>query len=438
LFGALVMGARTVGLTTDESSLFDQVNRYTAKNVRGQNRIDVASRRKISRATLADKCVDVIVKNFEHHPVHENIPASSMREITSRLSIDLDAKIAAEFVFDENYWKGRCLQQVVQRSCQINQHGLSWKQLFFETHLQQCFEEIDSTTEHEFSCVLLSSAHAYQDYIFTLQIQQLLGHPDMESICKALPNLTRLDITYGVKKIGMKYNRMLFGMKISDANCLAKSIVSCLNLTSIVLQSNLIDDDLLRMLMTGLIKNSQITHLDFAHNKITNHGVRLLSKLLGTTSVLTSLNLSDNQIHAEGGRYLGRALKVNESLIDLNLRLNRLVDDGGRMLLEGLCFTSKIAHLNLSGNSLARMSTLALVEVLTKEDSSLRSIDLSCNELTDEDLDSLARAVQGNKILTSMDLRMNRTRKGNADVHSRIHNILQDNELLAHDVMEKN
>ena len=66
--------------------------------------------------------------------------------------------------------------------------------------------------------------------------------------------------------------------------------------------------------MTGLIKvqlpsfseiiccffqNSQITHLDLAHNKITNHGIRLLSKLLGASSVLTSLNLADNQIHAE-------------------------------------------------------------------------------------------------------------------------------------------
>mmetsp|Transcript_30335 Transcript_30335/g.93888 ORF Transcript_30335/g.93888 Transcript_30335/m.93888 type:complete len:89 (+) Transcript_30335:1403-1669(+) len=66
-----------------------------------------------------------------------------------------------------------------------------------------------------------------------------------------------------------------------------------------MLQSNLIDDDLLRMLMMGLIKNSQITNLDLSHNKITNHGVRLLSKLLGARNVLTNLNLADNQIHTE-------------------------------------------------------------------------------------------------------------------------------------------
>lgn len=37
-------------------------------------------------------------------------------------------------------------------------------------------------------------------------------------------------------------------------------------------KGNLIDDDLMRMLMTGLIRNSTITYLDVSHNKITNHG----------------------------------------------------------------------------------------------------------------------------------------------------------------------
>ena len=46
------------------------------------------------------------------------------------------------------------------------------------------------------------------------------------------------------------------------------------------------DDDLLRMLMTGLYKSSTITHLDVSHNKITNHGVRLLAKLLGSKTEL--------------------------------------------------------------------------------------------------------------------------------------------------------
>lgn len=106
----------------------------------------------MTRESLSDKCIKIVVKNFASYPVHENIPARSvfpdplimitkfnryMREITGKLNMDLDAKIAAEFVFDENYWKRRCIEQFLQRNCQINQHGLTWKQLFFETYLQQ-------------------------------------------------------------------------------------------------------------------------------------------------------------------------------------------------------------------------------------------------------------------------------------------------------------
>mmetsp|Transcript_26075 Transcript_26075/g.78567 ORF Transcript_26075/g.78567 Transcript_26075/m.78567 type:complete len:226 (-) Transcript_26075:97-774(-) len=220
----------------------------------------------------------------------------------------------------------------------------------------------------------------------------------MERICQMLPNLTKLDITYGVKKIGMRYDRMLFGMKISDANSLAKSILECDYLTTLMLQSNLIDDDLLRMLMMGLIKNSQITNLDLSHNKITNHGVRLLSKLLGARNVLTNLNLADNQIHTEGGRYLGRALRGNDSLLSVNLRLNRLNDDGGRAFLEGLQGNRAIAHINLSANSLGSMTVSALIPILVDSLSCLHSLDLSCNSLIDEDLNNIAQSLKNNKV----------------------------------------
>lgn len=43
-------------------------------------------------------------------------------------------------------------------------------------------------------------------------------------------------MTYSVNSIGMKYERMLFGMKISDANCLAKAIQATETMSSLVLQ----------------------------------------------------------------------------------------------------------------------------------------------------------------------------------------------------------
>ena len=244
-----------------------------------------------------------------------------------------------------------------------------------------------------------------------------------------MPNLTKLEITYGVKKIGMKYERMLFGMKISDANCLARCVLNSPNLTTLVLASNLIDDDLLRMLMTGLIKNSSITYLDVSHNKITNHGVRLLSKLLGSQSVLTSLSLADNQIHAEGGRYLGRGLRSNASLVDLNLRLNRLTDDGGRMLLEGIRSNRTLMRLNISANALGTESAAAIATVLQSPDAPLQTIDLSCNEFGNQDVCALAGALAGNSTLTSVDMRMNEKITEDLDELAAIQAIAHKNEL---------
>eukprot|EP00903_Cladosiphon_okamuranus_P010296 g9745.t2 len=274
------------------------------------------------------------------------IPAKFLQLISAGLSTDLDPKVGALYVFDENYWKRRCVEKLGWQNCQIAEHGLTWKQLFFEAHVSTQLETFDAkkeTFEH-----LLDFLASCQEYVFTLRIRQLLAHPDMHAVCAVLQNLTMLDVTYSVNSIGMKYERMLFGMKISDANCLAKAIQATETLASLVLQGNLIDDDLMRMLMTGLIRNSTITYLDVSHNKITNHGTRLLSKLLGENSVLSSLNLADNQqIHAEGGRYIGRALRSNTSLVSLNLRLNRLTDEGSRMLLEGLHDNPTLACLNL-------------------------------------------------------------------------------------------
>ena len=277
------------------------------------------------------------------------------------------------------------------------------------------------TEEKTSTLAILPVISTCQDYIFTLKAQQLPTHPDIKSICNKLPNLTKLSITYGINKIGMQYDRMLFGMKISDADCIAKCAQACRNLTTLVLQSNLVDDDLLRMLMSGLTKSAQITDLDLSHNKITNHGIRLLTKLIGASSILTNLNLADNQIHAEvtsqhegilglvlqGGRYLGRALRVNDSLLSVNVRLNRLIDDGGRALLEGLHGNRALTNINLSANSLGSMAASSLVTVLAHPLSSLCSLDISCNNLIDRDFELIAQALINNTALWSLDLRMN-------------------------------
>jgi len=382
--------------------------------------------------TLANKCIRAVVVGFRERPTHEELPAENLRDVTSQLPLDLDPAIGALFVFDENYWKARCIKAFGWPNCRIAEHGATWKQLFFERHVQERLEAYSSQDEPFEG--LLAHLRACQDYVFALRATQLLAHPDMEEIFMCFPNLNHLILEYGVAKIGLQYERMLFGMKISDAASLAKAVASTETLTTCILASNLIDDDLLRMLMTGLIKNSTITELDLSHNKITNHGARLLSKLLHDKSVIVSLNLCDNQIHAEGGRYLGRALRANEALTDLNLRLNRLTDDGGRMLLEGLRDNTSLSYLNLSGNSVGQETVTALTILLREPEKCLVAMDLSCNELQDHEVRMLKTAIEQNSTLTSLDLRMNDITEDLEELEM-IEKMIRNNELAGRDLV---
>lgn len=343
----------TVGRSTGESSLSDQLKIYQPKNIKAEvkKRITQAS---LSRPPnpahekLVDKCIRVVVENFNERPVREVIPPPLMSEITKNLATNLSPIIGAKYIFNEGYWKRCCVDKYGWHNCNLSEHNLLWKQLFFEKLLQEKLEDFDAVADNVED--LYEFVDACMDYIFSISFRQLPSHLELYELCQLLPNLNKLDLTYGIKKVGMNYERMLFGMKISDATSLAKIFDQSETLTSVILSGNLIDDDLLRMLMTGLIKNNTITHLDVSHNRITNHGARLISKMLGENSVLTSLNLSDNQIHSEGGRYLARGLRENDSLLQLNLKLNRLADEGCSLLLEGLRDNLSLIDLNIGSN----------------------------------------------------------------------------------------
>lgn len=425
----------TVGSTTAVCALSDQVKKYRTRVV-GSNTTTSESRGggKPSSSTTSGQriptllllCLKAVADRFRLDPKAQNVPRKFFPDVMARLPLDLDVCVTAPTVSDENYWKRCCLSKRAWRNLQIEAHGLTWKQLYLEKQLQDELEAFDASTDDPDR--LVAVVKACHEFIFSLELAQLLSHVDLNELCAHLSNLTRLQLTYGVKHVGMQYERMLFGMKISDATNLAHIVKNTKTLTALWLPSNLLDDDLLRMLMTGLVKNTTITSLDVSHNKLTNHGARLLAKLLGPDSVLTTLRVCDNQIHAEGGRYLSRGLKYNASLVELDLRLNRLTDDGGRMLLEGLADHRALARLNLSSNMLGAETAAALAEVLTDPHTALCAVDLSSNVLTEADSDALARGLQRNTTLVALDLRQNAI-PAEAESLVRVAQTLRRNEL---------
>jgi len=351
---------------------------------------------------LSELCVQVIAENFASRPTLRGIPMRYINRVTELLPTSLPLEVTGPLIDDEGYWKRCALQR--WDNCQIVDHGSSWKRLYFERNLADFLELFDPAkmdTED-----LTRTLAVSKDYIFSLRIKQFLSHLDMEMLFQNVPTLCHLDMTYGVKEIGMDYERSLFGMKMNDVTSLAKALKVTETLTVLSLPCNLLDDNTTRILATGLAGNATITSLDLSHNKIADRGVKAIAKLLDERCVLISLNLCDNHVHADGGKYFGRAMKLNSSLETLNLRLNRLGDEGGKMLLEGVLENTSLTQLNLSCNAL-EMDSVQTLNTIIANNSSLRSLDLSCNVINEEGGRLLREGLSQNSALQSMDMRLN-------------------------------
>jgi len=217
-------------------------------------------------------------------------------------------------------------------------------------------------------------------HIFQLAIAQFPSHIDLSFLFDTLPALCSFSITYGNRRLGMDYERAMFGMKISDAQYLARNIRVSQTLVSLSLPCNMIDDELIKVLMGGLSYGHMLTHLDLSHNKIGDRGARRLASLLDPDYCIQSLDLSDNQVHANGCMHLGAHLAENLTCQQLNLRLNRCEDNGVSHLFQDMCVNKYLKLLNISCNDLT-MRCLPYMNSMIAENATLTELDLSANPL---------------------------------------------------------
>ena len=80
--------------------------------------------------------------------------------------------------------------------------------------------------------------------------------------------VAHFSLAYGLKNTGMNYDRAMFGMKLPDCRSLAKTLEKCETLVTLSLAGNLLEDDKVRMIASGLVDNHSVTDLDLSHNKV--------------------------------------------------------------------------------------------------------------------------------------------------------------------------
>jgi hypothetical protein len=301
-----------------------------------------------------------------------------LEDVYAMLDLNMHLPEAATRITDENYWKRRT--QAQHRNAQVEKHGMSWKQAFLELELQDALERVTidyGTAELD---ALKQQVIASRLHVFQLAIGQFPSHIDLSFLFDTLPALCSFSITYGNRRLGMDYERAMFGMKISDAQYLARNIRVSQTLVSLSLPCNMIDDELVKVLMGGLSYGHMLTHLDLSHNKIGDRGARRLASLLDPDYCVQTLDLSDNQIHANGCMHLGAHLAENLTCQNLNMRLNRCEDNGVSHLFQDMCVNKYLRTLNISCNDLT-LRCLPYMNSMIAENNSLTELDLSANPL---------------------------------------------------------
>jgi len=340
---------------------------------------------KVRPPSLVQICLKRVAENFlSYNNLHNKLGRKQLEDVYAMLDLDMLLPEAATRIWDENYWKRRT--QTKHRNAQVEKHGMSWKQTFLELELQDVLEKLPITVEYgspELEA-LKQQVNASRLHIFQLQIGQFPSHIDLSFIFDALPALCSFAITYGNRRLGMDYERAMFGMKISDAQYLARNVRVSQTLVSLSLPCNMVDDELVKVLMGGLSYGHMLTNLDLSHNKIGDRGARRLASLLDPDYCLQALDLHDNLIHANGCMHLGAHLAENMTCQVLNLRLNRCEDNGVSHLFQDMCVNKYLKTLNLSCNDLT-VRCLPYMNSMLSENATLTELDLSANPLHQAD-----------------------------------------------------
>ncbi|XP_022281816.1 dynein regulatory complex subunit 5 isoform X5 [Canis lupus baileyi] len=310
---------------------------------------------------LTELCIQHIVENFQNNPILKQLLPEHQQKVLNHLSPDLPLTVTANLIDDENYWRRCCMQR--WPVCHVARHGGSWKRLFFERHLENLIKHfIPSTTD---PAVILDLLPFCRNYVRRLRVDQFL--PPVQ-----LP-------------------LQPWNGELSDSGSEAE------------MEQPTGDHYQLRDLVAGL---SHLEELDLVYGVkdcgmnfewnlflFTYQDCHSLAATIKACHTLKTFRLTRSKVDDDKARILIRSLLDHPALEELDLSHNLIGDRGAR------------AAAKLLSHSHLRVLTLANNQVLTVN-TTLTSINLSCNHIGLDGGKQLLEGMSDNKTLLEFDLRL--------------------------------
>jgi hypothetical protein len=153
-------------------------------------------------------------------------------------------------------------------------------------------------------------------------------------------------------------------------------------------------------ILLRLLDLSNLSSLDLSHNMIGDAGIRLITDCLKLNNYsLKVLDISFNGLTSNSGYYLGELLYLNKTLEKLFLGGNNIIELGLHSMLNILSNNNRtLKTLDLSNNKLLH-TDLSFISNLVSKNIELSTLNISMNSFESDSLSMLSEALKYNKYL---------------------------------------
>jgi Ran GTPase-activating protein (RanGAP) involved in mRNA processing and transport len=187
-----------------------------------------------------------------------------------------------------------------------------------------------------------------------------------------------------MNNVSDKFNWDMFKVSVGDCQRLGKALHHLKALRVLKIHRSKLEDQHIRVLMQGFIKNETVEELDLSHCHIGDQGALCIAKILCVHPKLRILNLCNNKIERLGCEGLGFALLESGcSLEKLNLKLNPLGEGGAMGIMRALVRGTKLVELSMAACEYDDDAPIRTGQMLILN-TSLKKLDVS-NNWFDED-----------------------------------------------------
>jgi Ran GTPase-activating protein (RanGAP) involved in mRNA processing and transport len=244
---------------------------------------------------------------------------------------------------------------------------------------------------------------------------------------------------HNLRELDVRHNNLGY----TEALAIASLIRDNTNLAHLRVAHSMIGDHGTEAIALSLQGNSNLHDLDLTHCNITHVGASHLSDMLRFNTGLQRLHLMSNHIQCVGAGAIADSLAQNDTLLLLDISMNGVGTAGAIALSRALPLNTRLEHLrmgiskpnfnsafnHLGGNgdvalaasiggpdlrsvSLAwcsiHLEDIVALSGAFREAGRLEHLDLSCNNLGDVGVETLALALRVHRCLVRLDLASNK------------------------------